>query len=131
MPRKRRAKTGRPTEAELEILTVLWRLGPSTVRQVHEAVGEARGTSYNTTLKFMQILCEKGMLTRDPTQTPQVFQATIPEEHMQRRLVSDLVARAFGGSARKLVAALTSTDLSPDELQAIRELLDASEETQR
>jgi predicted transcriptional regulator len=76
----------------------------------------------------MQIMCEKGLLTRDESQRPQVFTPAQPAEQMQTRLVSDLLERAFGGSARKLVAALTATDISDEELAEIREILDEGEE---
>jgi BlaI family penicillinase repressor len=118
----------RPTDAELEILRVLWDRGPSTVREVHQVLGPEKRTSYNTTLKLMQIMCEKGTLTRDEKRRPQVFSPAQPAEQMQTRLVSDLMERAFGGSARKLVAALTAADSDDEELAEIRELLDAIEE---
>ena len=125
MPRK---KSPRPTDGELEILRVLWRSGPSTVRQVHTTLAREKDTSYNTTLKLMQIMHEKGTVTRDESERPQVYRAALPEDQMQRRLVSDFLQRAFGGSARKLVAALTAGGISDEELAAIRRLLDELEE---
>ena len=121
-------KLPRPTDAELEILRVLWRLGPSTVREVHEAVSKEKDTSYNTTLKLLQIMREKGLADRDARRRPQVWRAAVPEEQTQRRLVRDLLDRAFGGSARKLVAALTATDISDEELGKIRRLLNEAGE---
>lgn len=118
----------RPTDGELEILRVLWQHGPSTVREVHEILAADKRTTYNTTLKLMQIMNEKGTVTRDESRRPQVYRASLPEERMQQRLVSDLLHRAFGGSARKLVAALTATDISEEELAEIRQLLDELEE---
>ena len=123
---KRRSR--RPTDGELEILRVLWSPGPSTVREVHETLSASKGTSYNTTLKLMQIMHEKGMVTRDESRRPQVYRASLPEDQMQQRLLADLLQRAFGGSARKLVAALTATDISEDELAQIKRLLDSLEE---
>ena len=125
MPKSRtRTKPTRPTDAELEILRVLWRLGPSTVRQVHEVItaGEKQ-TTFNTTLKLLHIMYGKGLATREDAHRPHVYQAAIPEAEMQQRLVSDLLERAFGGAARKLVAALTATDISDEELADIRRLL--------
>jgi predicted transcriptional regulator len=123
---KSRTKTEptRPTDGELEILRVLWRLGPSTVRQVHEVItaGEKR-TTFNTTLKLLHIMFEKGLVTREDARRPHIYQAATPEAEMQQRLVSDLLQRAFGGAARKLVAALTATDISDEELADIRRLL--------
>ena len=115
----------RPTDAELAILRVLWRLGPSTVRQVHEA-GAAGGkrTTFNTTLKMLRIMYDKGLVTRQDARRPHVYQAAMAEERMQQHLVRDLLDRAFGGAAGKLVAALTAGDISERELAKIRRLLD-------
>ena len=124
-------RSSRPTDAELQILRVLWSRGPSTVRQVHKALSAEKDTSYNTTLKLMQIMNEKGTVTRDESRRPQVYRTSLPEERMQQRLVSDLLQRAFGGSARKLVAALTATDISEEELAEIRQLLDELEEEEQ
>ena len=124
MTTRKMRKMFRPTDGELEILRVLWSRGPSTVRQVHRTVLARKQTSYNTTLKLLQIMNEKGIVTRDESDRPQVYQAAMPEGQMQQRLVSDFLSRAFGGSVRKLVAALTATDISQEELAEIRELLD-------
>ena len=113
----------RPTDAELEILGVLWKMGPASVGQVHKHLHAEKGTAYNTTLKLMQIMHEKGLLTRDESQRPQMYSAATAEEKLQQHLVRDLLHRAFGGSARKLVAALTATHLSPAEKDEIRTLL--------
>ena len=120
----KRPKVPRPTDAELAILRVLWRRGPSTVRQVHEALAADKGTSFNTKLKFLQIMYGKGLVTRDESGRPHVYQAAAPEAQMQKTLVADLLQRGFGGSARKFVAALTATDIPADELAEIRKLLD-------
>ena len=112
----------RPTDAELEILGVLWKLGPASVGQVHKRLHAEKGTAYNTTLKLMQIMHEKGLLARDESQRPQIYSAATAEEKLQQHLVRDLLHRAFGGSARKLVAALTATNLSTAEKEEIREL---------
>ena len=125
------SKKARPTDGELEILRVLWALGPSTVRQVHQAIAAEKQTSYNTTLKLLQIMHDKGVAVRDESQRPQVYRASLPESKMQQRLVSDFLHRAFGGSAHKLVAALTATDISREELSQIRKLLDELSEKQR
>jgi predicted transcriptional regulator len=115
----------RPTEAELEILRVLWERGPSTVRQVHESMAAARDTGYTTTLKLMQIMAEKGLVTRDESARTHVYTARVSQETTQRQLVNDLVDRAFGGSAAELVLrALSSHKTSDEELQEIRRLID-------
>ena len=130
MPKLRiNAKPIRPTDAELEILRVLWRLGPSSVRDVHEVItaGEKQ-TIFNTTLKMMHILLEKGLVTREDARRPHIYQAAIPEAQMQQQLVADLLDRAFGGAASKLVAALTATNISDEELADIRRFLNEHEE---
>jgi predicted transcriptional regulator len=118
----------RPTASELEILCALWRRGPSTVRQVHEALSAHKATTHNTTLKLMQIMHAKGILKRDESRRPQVYSPADTEEEMQRHLVSDFVERAFAGSARKLMVALTNTDIGEEELAEIRRLLDEAKE---
>ena len=121
-------KSTGPTNAELEILRVLWSLGVSTVRQVHEVLtGGQKQTTFNTTLKMLNIMLEKGLVTREDVRRPHLYQAAVPEEQMQQQLVSDLLNRAFGGAARKLVAALTATDISDEELADIRRFLNESE----
>ena len=125
MPKSRtRTKPTRPTDAELEILCVLWSLGPSTVRQVHEVITAGqKQTTFNTTLKLLHIMYGKGLVTREDAHRPHVYQVATPEAEMQQRLVSDLLERAFGGAARKLVAALTATNISDEELADIRRFL--------
>ena len=116
----------RPTDAELAILRVLWQRGPSTVRQVLEATGEETG--YTTVLKFLQIMTEKGLVTRDDAERTHVYQASLPEASTQRQLIADLLERAFSGSASKLVLqALSAKKASTQELKEIRKLLDKME----
>lgn len=115
----------RPTNAEVAILRVLWERGPSTVRQIHGVLSEARPTGYTTVLKLLQIMMEKGLVRRDERQRTHVYAARHGEVATQRRLVRDLVERVFGGSAMKLVVrALDAKKAKPEELQAIRRLLD-------
>lgn len=121
-------KPPRPTDGELEILRVLWEAGPSTVRQVHEALAQRRDIGYTTVLKLLQIMTEKGLVLRDESQRSHVYRARDKQEQTQRRLVADLLARAFGGSANKLVMqALATGKVSPEELAEIRKLLDEME----
>src|SRR5215208_6603218 len=111
----------KPTEAELQILGVLWRRGPSTVREIHSDL--AGGTGYTTVLKLMQIMTAKGLLTREISETARahVYRPAHSEMLTQRKIVGDLLHRAFGGSARKLLAAaLSSRRASPAELEEIR-----------
>jgi BlaI family transcriptional regulator, penicillinase repressor len=114
----------RPTDAELAILRVLWTHGPATVRQVHEALADARETGYTTTLKLMQIMAEKRLVTRDETARTHVYEARLARDATQRQLVSDLVDRAFGGSAAALVMqALSQHPATAEELSEIRKLI--------
>jgi predicted transcriptional regulator len=117
-----------PTPAELEILSVLWKRGPSTVREVQEALNDARPTGYTTVLKLLQIMTEKQLVTRDERARAHVYVARLPEGHTQRQLVRDLLDRAFGGSAMKLVMhALSAKKASPDEIARLRLMLDEME----
>jgi predicted transcriptional regulator len=121
----------RPTDAELAILRVLWELGPATVRQVHEALADTRETGYTTTLKLMQIMADKGLVTRDESSRTHIYAATVTQEHTQRQLVKDLVDRAFGGSAKALLLrALSDDGTTADELREIRKLIDDAREKQ-
>lgn len=118
----------RPTDAEIEILKVLWRRGPSTVREVFDALGEVKTTGYTTVLKMLQIMWEKGLVTRDETERAHRYEAAFAEELTQRQMVGDLVRRVFDGSAKKLVLqALSSERASADELNEIRRMLDELE----
>ena len=115
----------RPTDAELAILRVLWERGPATVRQVHEALAGARETGYTTTLKLMQIMTEKGLVTRDESARTHVYSARLSQDQTQRQLVSDLLDRAFGGRSVALVMhALSAQPASAEELQEIRKLIE-------
>jgi BlaI family transcriptional regulator, penicillinase repressor len=119
-----RRNKSRPTHAELEILNVLWRRGPSTVREVQAALAKAKPTGYTTVLKLMQIMAEKGLVKRDERQRAHVYAARLAEHETQRQLVGDLLDRAFGGSAAKLVMhALAAQKTSDEELAQIRQLL--------
>jgi len=118
----------RPTDAELEILKVLWRRGPCTVREVFDSLSESKQTGYTTVLKFMQIMAEKGLVRRDESERAHRYEAAIPEEETQRQLVGDLLRRAFDGSAKRLVMqALSAERASAGELEEIRRLLDRLE----
>ena len=116
----------RPTDSELAILRVLWDRGPSTVRHVNEALSDKPGEiGYTTTLKLMQIMAEKGLVTRDESARTHVYAARWAQGLTQRQLVSDLMDRAFGGSAAALVMqALSAQPASSDEIEEIRKLID-------
>jgi BlaI family transcriptional regulator, penicillinase repressor len=126
MPKKR--VLPRPTGAELEILNVLWGRGPATVREVYEVLNVRRATRYTTVLKLLQIMTEKGLVGRDESQRAHLYSARPAQEETQRQLLSDLLERAFDGSATKLVMqALSAKEASAEELSEIRAMLDAYE----
>jgi predicted transcriptional regulator len=131
-PKLSKNELPRPTAAELAILRVLWRRGPSTVREVQEALSDERGTGYTTALKLLQIMTEKGLVRRDDRERTHVYAAALPAETTQRQLVRDLLDRAFGGSAQQLVLqALSANRTSKLELAEIRRLLDELEKKAR
>ena len=130
MASRRRTNTPLPTGAELDILAVLWRVGPSTVRDVHDALG--KGLGYTTTLKQMQLMTEKGLLMRSERFRSHVYEAGIPKEQTQRQIAADLLARAFDGSAKNLMmGALSAQPASSEELAEIRGALDAFEKARK
>ena len=121
-------KLPRPTDAELDILRVLWSQGPSTVRDVHSAFEKERPIGYTTVLKLMQIMAEKGLVERDERERAHVYRAALAEEQTQRQLVRHLVERAFGGSATKLVLqALATEQASAEEIHQMRAMLEEYE----
>jgi len=119
-------KNPRPTDFELAVLQVLWKQGPSTVRQVYEALG-SKG-AYTTVLTIMKIMTEKGLIKPDKSRTSYVYSVTSPPDAVKKRLVSDFVDRAFAGAAGELVMqALASAEASKEDLKAIRKLIDQLE----
>ena|SRR5665213_1152181 len=114
----------KPTDAELAILQVLWQFGPSTVKEVRKVLETTRKTGYTTVLKFMQIMVEKGLVSRDESTFAHVYKARIPRKQTQRRLIADLLERAFEGSTSRLVLqALAANKATPEELSEIRRIL--------
>jgi predicted transcriptional regulator len=115
----------RPTDAELEILTVLWSLGgPATVRDVYDAINRRRPAQYSTVLKFMQIMAEKGLVRRDETERAHIYEAARPREWTRQQLAGDLLERAFSGSAKALlIGALSARKATKEELNEMRKLL--------
>jgi predicted transcriptional regulator len=122
----------RPTDAELEILTVLWSRGPTTVREVHETIAGRRPTQYTTVLKQLQVMAEKRLVLRDENQRAHIYEAARPREWTQRQLAGDMLQRAFNGSAKSLMmGALSSRKASKQELAELRALLDEYERKTR
>ncbi|MCP3168268.1 BlaI/MecI/CopY family transcriptional regulator [Myxococcus qinghaiensis] len=123
-----------PTEVELAILGVLWKRGPSTVRDVHEALGREDGKSagYTTTLKQLQVMSAKGLVSRDESARSHVYAASVAEARTKRQLVKDLLDRVFGGSSGALaVQALSLKPASKEELEDLRRLLDEDKGSKR
>jgi BlaI family penicillinase repressor len=124
--RKHPPRTPLPSDAELDILAALWRLGPSTVREIHEALSKDCG--YTTTLKQMQLMTEKGLLVRSERFRSHVYEAGVAKEQTQREIAADLLQRAFEGSSKNLVlGALAAQPASDAELGEIRRILDQLE----
>ena len=113
-----------PSNAELEILRILWKEGPQTVRVVHDALRTERDIGYTTVLKTMQLMAEKKLVTRDESERSHVYAPAVEEKSVKRRLVSDLLDRAFDGSAAQLVMqALSDKPASAEDLRKIRQML--------
>ena len=123
-PRRNRLPKALPTAAELDILAVLWKLGVATVREIHDELG--KGNGYTTTLKTIQLMNEKGLLTRRERFGSHVYEASVPKDQTQSQIAGDIMKRAFGGSALSLVmGALTAQPASRDELEQIRGMLES------
>ena len=119
------AELPKPTDPELEILTVLWSIGSGTVRDLHTVINQRRPAEYSTLLKFMQIMTEKGLVEVDQTERAHVYTPARPREFTQRQLAGDLLQRVFGGSAKGLfLGALSARKTSKKELAELRKLLD-------
>jgi BlaI family transcriptional regulator, penicillinase repressor len=118
----------KPTASELEILHVLWERGPSTVREVHEALSAHKPIGYTSVLKLMQIMTAKGTVRRDEQQRAHVYEAVQPEEKTKRQLALDVLQRVFDGSASELMMhALAGRKTSKEEVEELRRLLDECE----
>lgn len=114
-----------PTEVELQILNVLWKLGSGTVRQVHDALQEEKETHYATTVKMLAVMHEKGLVKRDQSVRPQIYKTAVTQKSTQRSVVQGVVKRLFAGSAKGLVLqALSSGKNTQEELDEIQALVD-------
>lgn len=124
-----KSKSPRPTDGELQILTILWELGPSSVRQVLDAMPSKPAPGYTTVLKLLQIMTEKGLVVRDESERTHIYRAKRAKQQTQKQMLGEVLARVFGGSTNQLVMqALAIGRLTPDELVEIRQLLDGMEE---
>ena len=132
VPSMKEATPQKPTAGELQILQVLWERGPSTVREVHEALQEEKALGYTTVLKLMQIMTSKGLVRRNEDQRAHVYEAQQPEEKTKRQLAADMLERVFDGSARELMLhALAVQRSSRQEIEELRSLLDEHERNLR
>jgi predicted transcriptional regulator len=119
-----------PTAAEVDILAVLWRLGPATVREVHEEL--AKDCGYNTTLTQMRLMADKGLLRRSERFRNHVYEPAVPREHMQQRIAGEVILRVFGGSAKALIlGVLGAKPVAADELAEIRRMIDTLDKKKR
>lgn len=120
--------TLKPTEAELTLLNILWKVGPATVRQIHDLVNEKQKTGYTTVLKILQIMHEKALVIRDESSRAHVYSAANTETQTQSSLIQDLISKAFGGSTSKLVMRAIDSSTSQEEINDIRQLLNDIEQ---
>jgi|TARA_R110002094_G_scaffold175648_1_gene155939 predicted transcriptional regulator len=118
----------KPTEAELTLLNILWKMGPATVRQIHETVSQTQKTGYTTVLKILQIMHEKALVIRDESNRAHVYAPANSEMVTQSSLLKDLILKAFGGSTSKLVMRALDTSTSKEEIEDIRQLLNELEQ---
>lgn len=120
-----RHASSQPTEVELQILRILWEMGPSVVREVHDRLSEAKDTQYATTVKMLLVMLEKGLVTRDDSVRPQVYSAATSQAVTQKRMLKDMIKKVYDGSAKSLVIqALSSTRTSKEDLEEIRKMID-------
>ncbi len=128
LPDMKKTTLAKPTPTELSILNILWERGPSTVREVHDILSAIKPVGYTGTLKFLQIMTAKGSVRRNSDQRAHVYEACESAEKTKHQVVSDLMTRAFGGSASQLVMhALAGKPASQEEIDEIRRILDAHE----
>jgi Predicted transcriptional regulator len=121
---KKDNERNRPSDGELRILNVLWKRGPSTVREVFELIGEKNGVGYTTVLKILQVMHEKGIVSRDESERTHVYAAILTRDDVQEQVVDELLGTVFDGSKKRLVMRILSqTKASPDELAEIRKVI--------
>jgi len=117
-----------PTEVELQMLAVLWELGPSPVREIHAVLSADKGTNYSTTVKMLSIMIDKGLVKRDENESPYVYRAAISLDAAGKRMVKNLIDKVYDGAAMSLVLhALNSATATPEELSEVRRFLDQME----
>lgn len=123
-----RSVSVQPTEVELQILNILWRMSGATARQVHNELTESKGTTYSTTVKMLSVMLDKGLVKRDESVSPQIYRAASGQKVTQKRMLTDLVEKVFDGSSLSLVLqALSSGKASAEELAEVRKMVDQLE----
>jgi BlaI family transcriptional regulator, penicillinase repressor len=120
--------SSQPTAVELEILRILWELGPSPVREIHSRLTETKGTNYSTTVKMLAVMLTKGLVKRDELATPHIYRPTMTRQRAAKKFLSELIEKVYEGSAMSLVLqALAGSKASPAEIDEARKLLDEME----
>ena len=123
-----RSVSVQPTEVELQVLNILWRMSGATARQVHNELTESKGTTYSTTVKMLSVMLDKGLVKRDESVSPQIYRAASGQKVTQKRMLTDLVEKVFDGSSLSLVLqALSSGKASAEELAEVRKMVDQLE----
>jgi BlaI family transcriptional regulator, penicillinase repressor len=123
-----RPPSAQPTEVEMQILRILWDLGPSPVREIHRRLEAAKGTNYSTTVKMLAVMLQKGLVKRDEGAQPHVYRPVLTRAKTGKRLLDDLIEKVYNGSAMSLVLqALSSGKATKEELDEVRRVLDQME----
>ena len=123
-----RPASAQPTEVEIQILRILWDLGPSPVREIHRRLEAAKGTNYSTTVKMLAVMLEKGLVKRDEKARPHVYRAVLTRAKTGKRMLDHLIEKVYDGSAMSLVLqVLSSREATKEELEEVRRLLDQME----
>ncbi len=123
-----RPAANRPTEVEMQIVRILWKLGPSPVREIHRRLEAAKGTNYSTTVKMLAVMLQKGLVKRDEEARPHVYRASLTRAKTGKRMLDDLIEKVYDGSTMSLVLqALSSEKATKEELDQIRRVLDQME----
>lgn len=124
-----RPTSTQPTEVEMQILRILWELGPSPVREIHRRLEAAKGTNYSTTVKMLAVMLQKGLVKRDENAQPHVYRPALTRAKTSKQMLSDLIEKVYDGSAMSLVLqALSSGKATKEELDEVRRMLDQMEE---
>lgn len=126
-----KTRPNQPTEVELQMLRILWELGPSPVREVHARLNADKGTNYSTTVKMLSVMLDKGLVKRDEKASPHIYQAALSRKKAGQRMLGDLIDKVYDGATMSLVLqALSSAAATKEELAEVRRVLDEMEDRQ-